>query len=375
MIKNLFYTSLLLLLFTACGGTASTTDTIVLSSTDTAKEALGKALFSDTSLSLTRLQSCASCHNSTQAFIDTRDSGVGGAVSIGDDGVSLGTRNAPMVTYASFSPEFTQNRNGFVGGHFFDGRASNLTEQAKGPFLNSVEMQMPDAESVIARILENSEYVALFETLYGNDVFSDTTIAFEALANAIATFENASSFATFDSKLDNVNAGTETLTTEEALGQQLFRSNRCTTCHSNRGRNALFTNFRYENIGIPKNTIVLSLIGDQIDHGLLENSAVTDTAQDGKFKVPSLRNVAVSAPYMHNGKFQNLKTVIHFYNTRDVSGAINPESGTGWESSEISSNRIAGNRVGNLGLSDVEEDAIVAFLKTLTDARYESLIP
>lgn len=370
--RSLIYVSFVLILFNACGGGSSTNNT---DDNITTKEALGEALFLDTSLSFTRAQSCSSCHNPSQAFVDIRNNTVNGAVSIGDDGTSLGKRNAPMVTYASFSPEFSQDANGFVGGQFLDGRASNLTEQAKGPFLNPVEMQMPDAAAVVARISENSNYISAFESLYGNDIFSDINETFEALADAIASFESSASFATFDSKLDKVQGGDESFTVQEAQGQQLFRTSRCITCHEDRGRNALFTDFRYENIGTPKNAELLARIGDQVDHGLLENPAVNDNRQDGRFKTPSLRNVAVTAPYMHNGKFQNLKTVVHFYNTRDVAGALNPETGQEWEASEVDANRVGGNRVGNLGLSDTQEDAMVAFLKTLTDERYESLIP
>lgn len=337
------------------------------------KEMLGEALFNDTSLSLSRGQSCASCHNPNQAFVDTRDNGVDGAVSLGDNGISLGIRNAPMVNYASFSPSFSAVNNLFVGGQFWDGRAEDLAMQAQGPFLNPVEMQMPDEQSVVARVQENAVYIELFEALYGDEIFDNTHTAFEAIANAIATFEGSDAMATFDSKLDQANARIVRLTVEERRGQQLFRQNRCVTCHSDRGENALFTNFRYENIGIPKNTIVSAVNGTDIgfvDHGLLDNPNVNVTRADGRFKVPSLRNVAITAPYMHNGKFQNLKTVVHFYNTRDVAGAINPETGLAWEASEIIANRVAGNRVGNLGLSDADEDAIVAFLETLTDERY-----
>lgn len=339
------------------------------------KQQLGEALFHDTSLSLTRNQSCASCHNPAQAFSDTRDNGVGGAVSLGDDNVTLGLRNTPMLTYAALIPTFEQNDNGdFVGGQFWDGRANDLTEQAKGPFLNPAEMQMPDVASVIARVNENSNYIDAFETLYGAGILGDEEAAFEALADAIATFQSSTSFATFDAKLDR----REALTAQEQLGRDLFRQNRCVSCHSDRGNNALFTNFEYENIGVPKNTSLFGLNGtdeDFVDHGLLENPNVNDNNQDGRFRTPSLRNVAVTAPYMHNGVFKELKTVVHFYNTRDVPGAINPETGLPWEASEVRRNRVGGNRVGNLGLTDAEEDAIVAFLKTLTDERFEPLIP
>lgn len=345
------------------------------------KSELGELFFNDTSFSLTRTQSCATCHNPDQAFIDTRSNSVSGAVSLGDNNSSLGDRNTPMITYSSFSPTFAERGNGFVGGQFFDGRAADLVEQAKHPFLNPVEMQMPDVASVIERINENETYVEQLKALYGSTVFDDNDTAFTAMADAIATFESSSIFAAFDSKFDTSGRGrraTTELTDEEREGQRLFRQNRCTSCHRDRGGNSLFTNFEYENIGIPKNEAVRALNGKQsefVDLGLSDNPNIDDDNQDGKFKVPSLRNIAVTAPYMHNGKFQNLATVVHFYNTRDVSGAINPETGLVWESAEVEDNKVAGNRVGNLGLSDAEEAAIVAFLETLTDNRYESLIP
>jgi len=90
--------------------------------------------------------------------------------------------------------------------------------------------------------------------------------------------------------------------------------------------------------------------------------------------VTGLRNVAVTEPYMHNGVFKNLKTVVHFYNTRDVAGAINPETGLAWRTAEVDATKNT-DELGNLGLTDTEEDQLVAFLKTLTDRKFESLIP
>lgn len=350
------------------GGTTTTT---------TSKEALGETLFNDSSLSLTRSQSCATCHNPEQGFSDERDNGVHGAVSLGDDGVTLGDRNSQMLTYSAFSPDFSDT-NGFRGGQFWDGRAADLTEQAKGPFLNPKEMQMPDTQSVIARVSENPSYIEQFEAIYGENILDNAEEAFNAVADAIAAFEKSSSFATFDSKLDRARKREVRLTEEERLGQRLFTEKQCGTCHSGQGENALFTNFGYANIGVPKNNEVRIANGigeDFIDHGLLDNPNIRVPRADGKFKIPSLRNVAVTAPYTHNGKFKNLKTMVHFYNTRDVAGAINPETSTPWEASEVLANRVAGDRIGNLGLSDSEEDALVAFLKTLTDERYEGLIP
>ncbi|RLA70744.1 MAG: methylamine utilization protein MauG [Epsilonproteobacteria bacterium] len=364
------------ILFTACGG-SSETDTTSTETTQSStvsvvistKEELGESLFSDTSLSLTRTMSCATCHDPLHAFIDTRANGVNGAVSLGDDGSSLGDRNSPMASYASFTPSF--DLTNLSGGQFLDGRALDLTEQAKGPFLNPVEMQMPDESSVIDRVRENDSYVATMESLYGETIFDDTDSAYTAIADAIAAFESTAAFSPFDSDFD-----TNTMSAAAIRGRDLFRSRRvnCVRCHDDRGDNALFTNFTYENLGLPANTNVRSQNGHGLDHGLLDNPDVSAQTEDGKFKVNSLRNVAVTAPYMHNGVFQDLKTVVHFYNTRDT-GGINPETGSAWEAAEINRPNIVTNDVGNLGLSDAEEDDIVAFLEALTDAKYKDLIP
>ena len=109
-----------------------------------------------------------------------------------------------------------------------------------------------------------------------------------------------------------------------------------------------------------------------VDLGL--GKVVNDPSLNGAFRVATLRNIAVTGPYMHNGVFKDLKNVVHFYNTRDVPGAINPETNATWKPSEVKEtvNHV---ELGNLGLTDYEEDAIVAFMKTLTDKKFEHLIP
>ena len=360
-------------LLSGCGSSEESTASTSVTST---KVALGESFFNDPNFSLTRSQSCATCHNPQHAFMDDRANGVSGAASLGDDGIALGDRNSPMLTYALFSPEFS-NDGAFIGGQFWDGRASDLVAQAKGPFLNALEMQMPSESAVVDRILENSAYVTQMKEVYGENVFDDPANAFNALADAIASYEMSDEFSSFDSKFDRVRAGLATFTAQEAQGQQLFRDMACASCHDDRGATPLFTNFRYENLGVPKNGALRISNGlglGHIDHGLLDNPDVNGAAQDGRFKTPSLRNVAITGPYMHNGKFQALKTVIHFYNTRDA-GGINPETLAPWEGAEVSVNLVGAPRMGNLGLTDAQEDAIVAFLETLTDDRYEALIP
>ena len=365
IMKSLLCVGVVFTMVGCSGGDSSSIpeETVVIPTEEiTTKNQLGEKLFNDTSLSLNRTMSCATCHNPNQAFIDTRTNVVDGAVSLGDDGTSLGDRNTPTISYAAFTPPFNVNTR--TGGQFLDGRSSNLTEQAKQPFLNPIEMQMPNEESVVNRVKENSTYIAMMESIYGSNIFDNTSNAFNAIADAIASFENTNVFSPFDSDFDR-----NAMSREAMMGQRLFIMVNCVRCHDI-GGNALFANFTYENLGVPANVNVRNRNDIDIDLGLSQNPLINDSGQDGRFKVNTLRNVAVTAPYMHNGVFRDLKTVVHFYNTRDVPGAINPETGQEWRSPEVRQNMTSID-VGNLGLTDAEENAIVEFLKTLTDARYK----
>ncbi|MGZ5918305.1 MAG: cytochrome-c peroxidase, partial [Hyphomicrobium sp.] len=172
-------------------------------SLDTPAE-LGRALFFDPRLSKNRSQACVSCHSPNMAFTDPRVmEGVGGAVSLGDNGKSLGDRNAPSAAYASLVPEFHIDATGKpVGGLFLDGRAKTLEEQAGGPPLNPIEMGMPDKASVVARLKEKPEYVTAFDALFGGNVLDDSEKGYAAMEKAIAAFERTSEFSPFDSKYD-----------------------------------------------------------------------------------------------------------------------------------------------------------------------------
>ena len=348
------------------------------------KEALGEKLFKDKTLSKNKTMSCATCHNPEHAFIDTRNTSMTLGASLGDDGQSIGDRNAPMITYACFSPKFyfDTNEGIFKGGQFLDGRASDLIEQAKGPFLNPIEMNMPDAQTVVQRVKENSVYLAYFKELYGENIFDTTQKAYEAIAQSIEAFEQSDLFFPFDSKYDRYLKGEYTLTNSEARGLALFTDESpggamCSACHTVNTHNGhpLFTDFSYDNLGVPVNIALRNANAvSTSDVGLYGNSAVSDTSLQGAFKVPSLRNIAVTAPYMHNGYFKTLKAVVHFYNTRDLAGAINPETNQTWEQGAFHTLRNI-DELGNLGLSNQDEEDIVAFLKILTDRRYEYLIP
>ncbi|MBV1915720.1 MAG: c-type cytochrome [Pseudomonadales bacterium] len=376
------------MLLIGCGGSSengSGTDTQNDSSMSIAE--LGELLFFDKNLSLTRNQSCASCHDPENAFIDPRDNGVNGAVSLGDDGVSLGDRNAPTAAYAQLIPAFDLNGGDPTGGQFHDGRASTLADQAAGPPTNAIEMGMPNNASTVDRILENSDYVVTFQDLFGMDIFDDVDLAYSAMAESIAAFEMTDTFAPFDSKYDRSRSGyggddPYTMTAEESLGETLFFSaqfTNCHTCHQLKtlpGRaEELFSNHKYFNIGIPVNETVRAANGlgtTHIDHGLLENPAISNNAHEGKFKVPTLRNIGVTGPYMHNGIFSNLQTVVLFYDKfNNLSRTLNPETGLAWSDPETPHTVATTELEEGPALDDDEVDAIVAFLHTLTDKRYE----
>jgi len=351
-------------------------------------EKLGEALFNDTNLSLNRTMACATCHAPDFAFTDPRETSVGRAVSLGDDGVSLGTRNAPTAMYARFSPTFHRNEDGkYAGGQFLDGRRPDLQGQAGDPELNPIEMEMPDKATVVARLKENSDYENAFALLYGVDLTGDTDAAYHAMTEAIAAFERTKEFAPFDSKYDRYLKGEAELTDQEELGRLLFFSQQftnCNMCHQLQAQGGMaeetFTNYQYHNIGVPKNEAVRAANGsapDLVDNGLLENPAVSDPAEAGKFKVPTLRNVAVTGPYMHNGVFKDLRTVVLFYdkyNSKRADRQINPETGKPWAPPEVPGTLSMTELEHGPGLKDDRIDALVAFLKTLTDKRYEPLL-
>ena len=406
-IKHTFIIALLLILLAGCG--SSSNDSGIQT-----KEALGERLFSDPNLSLNRTQSCATCHNPEHGFIDNRinptfHSTQVTAGSLGDDGVSIGDRNAPTAAYAAFSPVFkygtrtrVQNQSadigiysGFLGGQFWDGRAKDLATQAGGPPLNPGEMNMPSKAAVIERIKENSEYVDAFERLFSNEIFNDVDTAYDAMTQAIGDFEfnNRDTFYPFDSKYDLSLAGNYSYdpNSKASLGKVLFFGSdfTCAACHQLRQigvEGELFTSFEYHNIGVPENTTLRAINGvTEADLGLFNNPQVNEKADannhKGKFKVPTLRNVAVSAPYMHNGVFNELETVITFYEHAKlraldrVDNTLNPETGLAWAEPEVNLNiehDILGKNDKNLTPENIE--ALVCFFMSLTDARYEHLL-
>ncbi|QCU91074.1 methylamine utilization protein MauG [Thiomicrorhabdus sediminis] len=365
------------------------------------KQQLGELLFNDRNLSLNRQQSCASCHNPAAAFIDSRVDEKGNRLmtSLGTDNKSIGGRNTPTVTYAVFTPSFDlqgahsrfnsqqSDYHGPVGGMFLDGREAGLAEQAGQPPLNPLEMQMPSKQKVVERLQENRLYREAFNRFYGSNVFAQTDNAYWAMTDAIAEFEKSPEVSSFDAKYDRVLRGEEEFSFKELSGKSLFFSQQftnCATCHQGHANGydkETFSNYEYHNIGVPKNAdlakLQLQANGvSQQDHGLLDNPAVNSGAHLGQFKVPTLRNVAVSAPYMHNGVFQDLSTVIKFYDHFLLGSKhkINPETGKPWLDPEFAETVSWQELKDGRKLKPFQVEQMVCFLRTLTDKRYEHLI-
>jgi cytochrome c peroxidase len=351
------------------------------------KAQLGQRLFFDVNLSKNRTQSCATCHNPAHGFVDDRKTVLHGMVSLGDDNRSFGDRNTPTASYARFIPIMTRNDTGeFKGGLFLDGRERDLAAQAGGPPLNPVEMGMPNKASVIDRLKENRFYIESFRSLFGPAIFDDTDAAYNAMTESIAEFEKTDFFSPFDSKYDRYLRKEVALTKQESLGEALFFSQQftnCNRCHQLKAfpnsQGETFSDYKYYNLGVPVNKAVRRINGldtDFVDRGLLEHPRIEDSNQAGKFKVSTLRNVAVTGPYMHNGVFQDLRTVVLFYDKfNNSTRELNPETGKPWREPEVNQNlALQEAEFSAPALTDKEVDALVAFMKTLTDKRYEHLL-
>jgi cytochrome c peroxidase len=344
-------------------------------------EQLGKQIFFDKNLSSPAGQSCASCHAPEVGFTGP-DSAVNQKTGVypGAAPGRFGNRKPPSAAYASFSPKryFDAKDETWVGGQFWDGRMDDLVAQAKGPFLNPLEMNNASADEVVDKVRQ-SKYRALFDKVYGSKALSEAGAeeVFDLIARAIAAYESSREVNAFSSKYDYYLAGRATLTAREERGLKLFAGKaNCTACHPHQpgddGSLPLFTDYTYDNVGTPRNPAnpfyrahaSVNPEGAQYrDLGL--GAELKDKTQWGKVKVPTLRNVAKKPhpqfvkAYLHNGAFKSLKDVVSFYNLRDKT----PER---FAAPDVEEN-VNREELGKLGLTDAEEDDLVAFLETLSD--------
>lgn len=368
------------------------------------QEAFGAALFFDTSLSRHKNQSCASCHDPTKAFSDPRPAAVLAGASIGSDGTSIGHRNAPALTYVGFTPTLSLNdahaiesgstldistnpapADAVRGGFFWDGREATLEAQVLTPFINEREMALTDLQELALRVRNSAHYSDYV------DASGDDKQLVSRIAGALAAYLRSDALNSFDSRYDRYLRGEIKLTQQETIGMGLFFSpgfTSCATCHQSESvayaSREVFTNHRYENIGTPINRSLLGLngMGNKFrDPGLAANPAVntefehTDLA--GRIKVPSLRNVAVTAPYMHNGVFNDLTTLMVFYNHFNESGSsglIDPQTGQPWLPPAFPQSVATAKLLSGFPLSERQLAALTAFLQMLTDQRFEHLL-
>jgi len=275
----------------------------------------------------------------------------------------------------------------WIGGMFWDRRATGwtlgdpLAEQAQGPFLNPLEQAMPNARTVCVKVAQ-SDYADLFEEVWGPgslDFRKDIAGTYERIARAISAYEKSDEVNPFSSKFDFYLKGEAELTELELEGLNLFNGKAmCSACHISEGEQPLFTDFTYDNLGIPRyednpfydmpkkwnpdgeEWVDLGLGGFLMAAGYPEEVYEPEL---GKFKVPTLRNVDLR-PYEgfvkafgHNGYFKSLEDIVEFYNSRDVGDWPEPEYAATMNSDEL----------GDLGLTLHEVQAIVMFLKTLSD--------
>jgi cytochrome c peroxidase len=365
------------------------------------QEQLGKALFFD-KISEPDSMSCATCHAPRVGFTGPI-AGINahGAVYRGAVPQRFGNRKPPSAAYATLSPvfHFDEEEGLFIGGNFWDGRATGeilgnpAADQALGPFLNPVEQNNPSKQAVLEQVAK-SKYADFWEVVWGEPISYETDedieLNYDRIGLAIAAYEASSEVNQFSSKYDYYLKGEVELTEQEAWGLELFEGKAmCSACHPSEpgpdGEPPLFTDFSYDNLGVPRNpenpfydmdkvylddgSPINPQGADWIDPGLggflLTQPDWADMAAEnwGKHKVPTLRNVdkrpgpAFPKAFAHNGFFKSLEEITHFYNTRDVED---------WPPPEVLEN-VNTDELGNLGLTAEEEAAIVAFMKTLSD--------
>ncbi len=323
---------------------------------------LGRQLFFDKALSNPNGQSCTVCHAPKTAFSDPNHA----IVSEGMVDGAFVNRNSQSLAYVNYIPPFERDSNGvYRGGLFWDGRSNSLEHQLAGPFFNKAEMNNADTMQLVSEVL-NAPYYKLYKRVYGK--MRNAGDAYNNICEALAAFERSDFLHEFSSKYDYYLNGKATLNEQELNGLALFQGKaRCVSCHNmqpNEEGKVLFTNFGYYNLGIPRNednpfyttSSEINPAGRAaIDNGL--GAALGDAKENGKFRVPTLRNVQYTGPYFHNGYFRTLKEVVHFINSRDIYSEFKPE---------VAQN-IAHQLTGSMHLTDEEEDAIVAFLLCLTD--------
>lgn len=359
--------------------------------------AMGRAMFSEPSLSASGKVSCASCHDPSNAFGPSNKL----AVQLGgSDVASVGARAAPSLRYLQNVPPFTEHYHdddgddsvdaGPTGGHNWDGRARSSHEQALGPLLGKNEMANPDGAAVVAK-LRNGPLAAQFKRTFGDAIFEQPDTALHFALMALEVFqESPTEFYPYNSKYDAVLRKQAVLSPQEARGLALFNAENkgnCASCHISKiaagGAFPQFTDYGLINLGVPRNTkLAVNADPAYFDLGLCGPER-TDLREHreycGRFKTPSLRNVALRKVFFHNGSFDNLEQVLRFYAQRDSAphkwypkgsnGQVHKfnDQPAGMDQN-VNMEAPFGRKPGQApALNEREIADVIAFLKTLTD--------
>lgn len=369
-------------LVTGCGGAGSTAEPPL-----SPEAAIGQRAFNDPSLSASGRLSCASCHATEAAHAAPNSL----AVQLGGAELDVqGLRASQSLRYLAVNSAFHFDPEGApTGGFFWDGRADSLSAQAGIPLLGAREMANADKASVVAK-LARAAWAGRFKAVYGADILDDTDRAFEKLTQSLQRFQlEDASFNAYTSKFDEVLRGNAALTAQESRGLALFNDpakGNCASCHTSTkaadGSHPLFTDFSYDNLGIPRNPeIAANNDPAYFDLGLCGRPDLRDReGLCGAFKVPSLRNVALRQVLFHNGKFRSLKDALTFYVQRDTAPEKwyprNPDGSIGKfddlparlhsnvNTTEAPYDRRPGD---SPALDGPEIDDVIAFLRTLND--------
>ncbi len=350
--------------------------------------ALGELIFHDASLSASGKQSCASCHSPEHAHAAPNAL----PVQLGGTGLDqFGTRAVPSIRYLAATPAFAVNEEGTPSGGFnHDGSAETLAAQAERPLLAANEMANLTRAAVIDK-LRRAEYAPAFRKIYGDKSLDDVEVAFAKLSDALERYQlEAPEFHPFDSKYDAYLAGKATLSDAEMRGLKVFNDEKrgnCAACHPSAkredGGSPLFTDFTYDALGVARNkAIPANADPAHVDLGLCKSGRsgrAAEPSECGKFKVPTLRNVATRKVFFHNGQVTSLRDAVAFYVSRDthpekwyptVKGKVQkfddlPSSyHRNVNVDEVPYHRKRGERP---ALSEQEIDDVVAFLRTLDD--------
>jgi cytochrome c peroxidase len=327
------------------------------------KTALGDKLFNDKRFSSTGEVACATCHDPEKAFTDSPLKTSEGVNKL------TGTRNAPTVVNAAYMK--TQ---------FWDGRSPSLEDQALHPPVNPVEGGLADHEPILEIVRTDPEYVRAFEAVFGK---SGEGITMDEVTKAIAAFERTR--VSGNSPFDRYFYGGEknAMTDAQRRGFELYvNKGRCVSCHVIEQTQATFTDGRFHNVGVGINEIqddVPALAGEYIDAGItgdeVDITVLTDKRSSelgrfavttdfdglGAFKTPTLRNVAVTAPYMHDGSKNTLRDVMVHYNNGGVTNEGDPV------------NDFLSGGIRPLDLTEDEIDDLVAFMDALTSPEFADL--